>query len=59
MSSFVFCNYRKIEMTRGRGCWHIAELSIGLSQMKLAQKASISVMKIAMDTSEVGIINLL
>ena len=31
----------------------IAALSMGLSQMKLAQQASISIMKLAMDTAEV------
>lgn len=37
----------------------IAALSIGFSQMKLAQEVSISVMKIAMDTSEAGVTDLL
>lgn len=37
----------------------IAALSIGLSQMKVAQEASISVMKMAMDTSEAGVADLL
>ena len=37
----------------------IAALSIGLSQMKLAQEVSISVMKMAMDTSEAGVTDLL
>lgn len=38
---------------------NIAALSIGLSQMKLAQQASISVMKMAMGTSEAGVTDLL
>lgn len=36
----------------------IAVLSMGLSQMKVAQEASISVMKMAMDTVEVQAVNL-
>jgi len=37
----------------------IAALSMGLSQMNIAQKASISVMKMAMDNAEVPTIDLL
>ena len=37
----------------------IAALSMSLSQLKLAQEASISVMKMAMDTSEAGVADLL
>lgn len=37
----------------------IAALSMGLSQMKIAQEISVSVMKMAMDTSEAGITDLL
>lgn len=37
----------------------IAALSMSLSQLKLAQEASISVMKMAMDTSEAGVTDLL
>ena len=37
----------------------IAALSMNLSQMKLAQQASISVMKMAMDTSQAGVTDLL
>ena len=36
----------------------IAALSTGLSQMKLAQEASISVMKMAMDISKVQAVDL-
>lgn len=36
----------------------MAALSMNLSQMKIAQQASISVMKIAMDTAEVQAIDL-
>lgn len=37
----------------------IAALSMGLSQMKLAQEASISVMKMAIDTSQAGVTDLI
>lgn len=37
----------------------IAALSMDLFQMKVAQEASISVLKMAMDTSESGIAGLL
>ncbi|WP_353093834.1 YjfB family protein [Tissierella praeacuta] len=36
----------------------IAALSMGLSQMKVAEEAGISVMKMAMDTSEVQAVKL-
>lgn len=37
----------------------IAALSMGLSQMKIAQQASISVMKMAMETAEMQTVNLI
>ncbi len=37
----------------------IAALSMGLSQMKIAQQASISVMKMAMDAAEMQAVNLM
>lgn len=37
----------------------IAALSMGLSQMKVAQQASVSVMKMAMETSEVQMDNMM
>ncbi len=37
----------------------IAALSIGLSQMKVAQEVGVSVLKMAMDTSEAGVTDLL
>lgn len=36
----------------------IAALSTGLSQMKIAQEASVSIMKMAMDTAKVQAIDL-
>lgn len=36
----------------------IAALSTGLSQMKLAQQASVSIMKMAMDTTKVQAVDL-
>lgn len=36
----------------------IAALSMGLSQMKIAQQASVSVLKMAMDTAKVQAIDL-
>lgn len=36
----------------------IAALSMGLSQMQLAQEVGVSVMKMAMDTSEVQVADL-
>ncbi|WMM24180.1 YjfB family protein [Tissierella sp. MB52-C2] len=37
----------------------IAALSIGLSQMKVAQEVGISVLKMAMDTSEIQVAEML
>lgn len=37
----------------------IAALSTGLSQMKIAQEVSVSIMKMAMDTSQVQVIDLM
>jgi len=37
----------------------VAALSIGLSQMKVAQQTSISVMKLAMDTAEVQVADMI
>lgn len=58
---YIYISYKGVYIKhtlKGGNTMDIAALSISLSQMKIAQQASVSVLKMAMDTAKVQAVDL-